>query len=575
MMLPIDSTDLLSVKAVDTKSRHRILLVEDNPGDVYMASGNLMQTPFSTFEIIHAAQLAEAVTTLTTTRIDAIILDLNLPDSQGLDTLVTIKAAANGVPVIVVSGFVDDRLRAKASASGAEEIFAKNESNSRFFSRSVLYVIERFRAREQHRQLEKLLELNPDAVLVTGAGGVVRYVNQAALDLFSRKREDFVGELLGFSVQDGQPLEITIPRKAGERIGEMRVVPFDWHGEPAYLGAIRDITALKHSQQEALEKSRLADERAQLLRRLLQDITGLGSRLGLAEVATATNPLLDANLSGTPTAETWAKMLTPFESTFRGYVEANRKLSTQNQALVDAHASVESVNRDLEAFNYSVAHDLRGPLHNIAGFTSLLLSRTGDSEADNDSREILQMIQQSARRQEELISDLLELSKVTRAELRRSHVDVSGLARSVVAQLKQMHPERTAQFVIADQLCADVDRNLLQIILINLLGNAQKFTSHRDSGYVEFGLCERDSGNFFFVRDNGAGFNQAYAHRLFGVFQRLHPNDEFEGTGVGLSIVKRIVDRHGGQVWAEGALGAGATFFFSLGTPLHCYAHAH
>jgi signal transduction histidine kinase len=545
--------------------RHVVLLVEDNPGDAFIASERLAEGPGSGFDVVHVKRLEEAAQALSSRAVDAVILDLNLPDSQGLPSLERVLSISGSAPVIVVSSSMSLDLRGQVLGSGASEVFAKDESNSRLFSRSVLYAIERNRAREQHKQIEMLLEATPDAILVVTVTGIVRYVNQAALQLFDRRREDFVGELLGFSVKDGEPIDITIHRRGEARICEMRVASFDWQGELAFLASIRDQTALQNSRREAIEKQQLSEHRALQLSQILGGITSLARRLGLSDVGDAPFPVLNARPDEHLSDAVLQSMLAPFETAFRGYVDANRKLAAQNRELADAKAAIEVVNRELEAFSYSVAHDLRAPLRGIDGFSRALLEDAGD-KLDDDALRHLQKIRKCAHRMEQIIHDLLELSRVTRAELSRSSVDLVDLARGIAGHLAEAHPERDVELLLPSELVAYVDRNLMRSLLENLLANAYKFTAKTERPRVELGVVRDGGEDVYFVRDNGVGFDNAYAHKLFGVFQRLHSNDEFEGTGVGLSIVKRIVERHGGRVWAEGNTGEGAAFYFALGS---------
>jgi PAS domain S-box-containing protein len=248
-------------------TRHRVLLVEDNPGDAELTAERLTEAPFSLFDIRQVNSLAEALAVLSVDPVDVVLLDLNLPDSQGLNSLIRIKSVAGDAPIIVLSGIVDKRLISEAMDKGAEDVFAKDDSRSRLFSRGVLYLLERNRAREQHRQIDKLLEATPDPILVVNVSGVVRYVNHAAILLFSRTREDFIGEPLGFAVRDGEPLEIPPTWHAGGRFCEVRVAPFERQGEPAFLVSIRDLTELRNSQREAVEKKDFAEARAGLLRK--------------------------------------------------------------------------------------------------------------------------------------------------------------------------------------------------------------------------------------------------------------------------------------------------------------------
>jgi PAS domain S-box-containing protein len=222
------------------------------------------------------------------------------------------------------------------------------------------------------------------------------------------------------------------------------------------------------------------------------------------------------------------------------------------------------LNRDLESFTYSVSHDLRTPLRSIHGFATLLQESDADKLSD-DGLDALQRIQSSARRMGLLINDLLSMAQQSRAELRTQHVNLSELARSVARELKQTDPARTVRWEIADGLSAQADPGLMTVVMQNLLGNAWKYTGRTEAAHIEFfGLGEADGMVNFCVRDNGAGFDMAYADQLFQPFKRLHRLEEFEGTGVGLASVQRILQRHGGGVRGEGVVGQGATFCFSL-----------
>jgi len=234
------------------------------------------------------------------------------------------------------------------------------------------------------------------------------------------------------------------------------------------------------------------------------------------------------------------------------------------EALRRYAAQLEAANAELEAFAYSVSHDLRAPLRSISGFSQALLEDYGD-RLDQTAREHVDRVRVASQRMAELIDDLLGLSRVTRAELHRAPVDVSAMAQSVLDELYARSPQREAEFVVAPGIIVDGDAHLLRIVLENVLGNAWKYTKNVAHTRIEFGAMVQDGGRVYYVRDNGAGFDMAYSAKLFGAFQRLHAEAEFEGTGIGLATVQRIVQRHGGRVWAEGATGQGATFSFTLG----------
>lgn len=243
--------------------------------------------------------------------------------------------------------------------------------------------------------------------------------------------------------------------------------------------------------------------------------------------------------------------------------EVVRRVNERLEAMVEERTrQLTDANRELEAFAHSISHDLRAPLRAINNFTHLLAEDTKDQLATR-ARDYLDRVLGAASRMEELIEDLMRLSRVNGAELRRIDIDVSKMVVSIVAELQAQEPERHVDMVIRDGLHAKADPQLLRIALENLLGNAWKFTKNAEDARIEFDAADSSSG-VFYVRDNGAGFNSQYAKDLFVPFRRLHNASEFPGSGIGLSIVDRIIRRHGGSVEAEGSPGHGATFYFSI-----------
>jgi light-regulated signal transduction histidine kinase (bacteriophytochrome) len=233
------------------------------------------------------------------------------------------------------------------------------------------------------------------------------------------------------------------------------------------------------------------------------------------------------------------------------------------QRVIDRTRKLESANKELESFSYSVSHDLRAPLRSIDGFSRILEEDHYD-KLDDAGRESLRKIRASSEHMRQLIDDMLQLSQATRTELRRSPVDLSMLARAVGEGLRAAEPQRSVELIIEPGLIAHADEHLMGIVLENLIGNAWKYAGRQPAARIEFGRVERDGVTTYFVKDNGAGFDAQYAHKLFQAFQRLHTAKEFPGTGIGLATVQRVIHRHGGRVWAEGERGRGATFFFTL-----------
>jgi PAS domain S-box-containing protein len=239
-------------------------------------------------------------------------------------------------------------------------------------------------------------------------------------------------------------------------------------------------------------------------------------------------------------------------------------LAQQAEALALTNMELVAVNKELETFAYSVSHDLRAPLRGIDGFSQALLEDYGD-KLDEEGKEYLRRVRAATQRMGQLIDDMLILSRVTRSEMRRGAVDLSALARMITSELQKAQPERQVEFVIAEGLTVNGDAVLLRAVLDNLLSNAWKFTGKQTTARIELGVTQHEGKRAYFVRDDGAGFDMTYVGKLFAPFQRLHATSEFAGTGIGLATVQRIINRHGGKVWAEGAVGKGASFYFTLG----------
>jgi two-component system sensor histidine kinase/response regulator len=241
--------------------------------------------------------------------------------------------------------------------------------------------------------------------------------------------------------------------------------------------------------------------------------------------------------------------------------QAARHLAETRAELV---RDLEHKNRELESFSYAVSHDLRAPLRRIDSFSRAVLESQGD-RLDESGQRFLARVREASQHMSQLIDDVLYLSRVSRADLREQEVDLSSLAGLVLSRLKESEPERRVELKIRPGVVVTGDGQLLRIALENLLENAWKFTAKESDSRIEFGMAHASGEPTYFVRDNGAGFDMIYADRLFGPFQRLHPQNEFPGSGIGLATVQRIIHRHGGRVWAEGLVGQGATFHFTLG----------
>jgi light-regulated signal transduction histidine kinase (bacteriophytochrome) len=305
-----------------------------------------------------------------------------------------------------------------------------------------------------------------------------------------------------------------------------------------------------------------------------------------ADVRTRTLPVIllsarageDAVLSGLETgADDY--LIKPFSSrelvtriaTHLEMARIRRAATDAANQLAEARAAhlveVERKNKELEGFSYAVSHELRAPLRSIDGFSEILLADHNDSLGPKGQAH-LRRVRAAARRMGELIDDLLKLSRIERADLRRGTLDLSGIGVRIGESLRRSNPERPVHLVVEQGLVADADTGLMTILLENLLGNAWKFTLNTELPRIELGAIASDGQRTFFVRDNGVGFDPHYAGRLFTPFHRLHSENDFPGTGIGLATVRRIVERHGGRVWAEGKPHGGAAIYWTLSHPL-------
>jgi PAS domain S-box-containing protein len=233
------------------------------------------------------------------------------------------------------------------------------------------------------------------------------------------------------------------------------------------------------------------------------------------------------------------------------------------RGVVKARDAAEAANKELEAFSYSVSHDLRTPLRSIDGFSQVLLEDYQD-KLDDTAKSYLDRVRKATQHMGRLIDDMLKLSRVTRSEFHHESVDLSTMVRAIAEELQQNNPDRAVEVVIREGVFVNGDPTLLKIALENLVNNAWKFSSREARPQFEFGTTVKEGKTACFIRDNGVGFDMAYVDKLFGAFQRLHTSLEFPGTGIGLATVRRVFNRHGGQVWVEAEVGKGATFYFTL-----------
>ena len=239
--------------------------------------------------------------------------------------------------------------------------------------------------------------------------------------------------------------------------------------------------------------------------------------------------------------------------------------TTLEKRVSERTAELQAANRGLESFSYSVSHDLRAPLRAIDGF-SLALLEDYEDKLDEEGKTYLSHVREATVKMNQLIDDMIQLARVTRADLQRSDVNLSQIAREILADLQKKNPDRKVEFSIQDDVSAFADERLVRVALQNLIDNAWKFTSRQSAARIEFGETDGSERSELFVRDNGVGFDMTYADKLFGAFERLHSSNEFEGTGIGLATVQRVIQKHGGMIRGEGEVGKGSQFYFTLQT---------
>ena len=374
---------------------------------------------------------------------------------------------------------------------------------------------------------DDIIKSMTEALLILTPERIVRDVNDAACQLFYYSRDELIGKEIGslFSTTIFAGINEEIIKEQSFRT-ETESVRKDGSLLPVFLTVAAMLDKDGKYQGiicNALDISQMKQVSAQLA---------------------ATNKVLLAEVEQRKEAEEKAVFL-------------NRDLERQKSAL-------EATNKELDAFAYSVSHDLRAPLRGVDGFSHALLDEYAD-KLDETGKDYLNRVRKGCVRMGNLIDDLLKLSRITRSEVDRIPVNLSRLAKETIQTFQQSEPDRDVAVRIEAGMAANADLTLIRSVLENLLGNAWKFTRNTAVPTIEFSVMHKEGECIYFVKDNGAGFNMEYSGKLFAVFQRLHRADEFEGTGIGLSSVQRIIVMHGGKIWAEGEEGKGATFYFTLG----------
>ncbi len=391
--------------------------------------------------------------------------------------------------------------------------------------------------------------LRRKAVLVVALDVTERMKAELHLKISEERYRSLVSAITSIVWTAGPSGNFAVPQKSWERYTGQ-----EWE-KHAGFGWLNVIEAEDRAGAENLLKAAIAEKRAFEFQGKIWNAESGAHRYFVAKAV----PLRDADGS----VREWIGTVTDVHDRKLAEEEIRELNEALEQRVLERTAQLETANKELEAFSYSVSHDLRAPLRSISSFSELLM-KNHETSLDDEGKDYLHRVNTSSHRMAHLIDDLLNLSRLTRTEIRRETVDLGAIAKGIASELQRSQPDRAVRFVIGDDLTVQGDSRLLAIVLDNLIGNAWKYTKGRPKAVIEFGAGTNNGKRAFFVRDNGAGFDMQYAGKLFGAFQRLHTTKEFEGTGIGLATVARIINRHGGKVWADGKVDEGATFYFSI-----------
>jgi PAS domain S-box-containing protein len=550
--------------AVDAQN-HTILLVDDNPTNLSVAVNYLAEHGF---QIIVARDGETGLRLARQEQPDLILLDVLLPGMDGFEVCRRLKAEerTQEIPVIFMTIVTKAEDKVRGFEAGGVDYITKPFQHEEVLARVITHLCLRNLARrleEANESLEKRVEERTAALTQANQELQTEIAERIRTEAALKRERTLIANIMETS-----PVSITVVNREGQ-------VTFANSQAEKVFGLVKDeITQRTYNAPTwritdftggPFPDEKLPFQQVMATRQPVYDVQHAiewpdGRRVFLAINGA---PILDE--SGQVESVVFAVQ----DITQQTHAEAEIRQLNQKleQRVADRTAQLKAANKELEAFAYSVSHDLRAPLRHIDGFLELLQQRIAES-LDERSRHYMTIIFEAARRMGQLIDDLLAFSRMGRDEISKAPVNLGALVQEVIGELEPEINGRSIHWHITNLPTIIGDRAMLRLVLVNLLSNALKFTRERALAEIEIGCLVGEKETTFFIRDNGVGFDMAYADKLFGVFQRLHQADEFEGTGIGLASVRRIIQRHNGRTWAEGKVDQGATFYFSLPSPI-------